>query len=87
MSHHFVVSIQSPVIVVRSRVGLGLTDQVNSLTFLHTHSLIRRVLQSQISDGCEENTDLPLILQSLLTNMISDMSQLSVMITSGTYLL
>ena len=87
MSHHFVVSIQSPVIVVRSRVGLGLTDQVNSLTFPHTHSLIRTVLQSQISDRCEENTDLPLILQSLLTNMSSDMSQLSVMITSGTYLL
>ena len=87
MSHHFVVSIQSPVIVVRSRVGLGLTDQVNSLTFPHTHSMIRRVLQSQISDRCEENTDLPLILQSLLTNMISNMIQLSVMITSGTYLL
>ena len=87
MSHHFVVSIQSPVIVVRSRVGLGLTDQVNSLTFPHTHSLIRTVLQSQISDRCEENTDLPLIFQSLLTIMSSDMMQLSVMITSGTYLL
>ena len=87
MSHHFVVSIQSPVIVVGSRVGPRLTDQVNSVTFPHTHSLIRRVLQSEISDRSEENTDLPLILQSLLTNMIIDVMQLSVMITSGTYLL